>query len=134
MNRKEAILGLQEVLVRRRDALRESLTGCLDGLREPRTHSQNSDVVDEAMDSLRDDVDSLSAEAKSRELECIGVALERIRQGKHGVCEGCQTQIPMTRLNALPHTTLCVKCQREAEREDNQLALATTMLADHSAD
>jgi DnaK suppressor protein len=31
------------------------------------------------------------------------------------MCEGCQAKIPVARLNALPYSTLCVKCQREME-------------------
>ena len=43
-------------------------------------------------------------------------ALERMRQGQFGVCEGCSCTIPMARLNALPYATLCIDCQRENER------------------
>ena len=35
------------------------------------------------------------------------------------MCEGCQTKIPVARLNALPYSTLCVKCQREMESNAN---------------
>ncbi len=40
-----------------------------------------------------------------------------MRDGQYGICDGCGTSIPMARLNALPYATLCIKCQREAERE-----------------
>ena len=44
------------------------------------------------------------------------VALERVRQGTFGQCEGCQQQIPRTRLNAVPHARFCVECQRKSEQ------------------
>jgi DnaK suppressor protein len=47
----------------------------------------------------------------------IEIALERIREGHYGICEGCGCTIPIARLNALPYATLCIKCQRESERE-----------------
>lgn len=37
-------------------------------------------------------------------------ALGRIDAGTYGTCEGCGTAIPVARLDALPHTKLCVEC------------------------
>ena len=37
-------------------------------------------------------------------------ALERIREGAYGICEGCGKPIPVARLDAVPHTKLCVNC------------------------
>ena len=33
-----------------------------------------------------------------------------IKKGAYGVCEQCQTAIPIARLQVLPYTTLCVDC------------------------
>jgi DnaK suppressor protein len=49
-------------------------------------------------------------------LASIENALERMRVGHFGVCEGCAERIPMARLNALPYATLCIECQRESEK------------------
>ena len=37
-------------------------------------------------------------------------ALERIDDGSYGVCAHCGRSIPVARLEALPHTKLCVDC------------------------
>ncbi len=37
-------------------------------------------------------------------------AIERMDHGTYGTCEDCGTSIPIDRLRALPHTTLCVAC------------------------
>jgi DnaK suppressor protein len=115
-NRKEAILNQHQVLIKRRDALRKALAGDLSLLKELRAQS-SGDLVDAASDSVQDEISSQLAEVESRELARIENALERMRQGQYGVCEGCQCSIPIARLNALPYATLCIKCQREAERE-----------------
>jgi DnaK suppressor protein len=116
MNRKDAILNLRQVLIKRRDALRKALAGDLSLLKELK--AQNSgDVIDAALDSVQDEISSQLAEVESRELVRIEVALERMRNGQYGLCEACGTNIPMARLNALPYATCCIKCQREAERE-----------------
>jgi len=37
-------------------------------------------------------------------------ALERIEDGTYGICADCDSAIPVARLEALPHTKLCVTC------------------------
>jgi len=116
MNRKEAILNMRQVLIKRRDALRKVLAGDLSTLKELRAQS-SGDVVDAALDTVQDEISSQLAEVESRELARTENALERMRTGQYGICETCGTSIPMARLNALPYATLCIKCQREAERQ-----------------
>jgi len=116
MSRKEAILNIRQILVIRRDALRKALAGDLSLLKELNEQT-SGDMVDAALDSVQDEISSQLAEVESRELARIEYALERMREGQFGVCEGCGTGIPMARLNALPYATYCIKCQREAERQ-----------------
>jgi DnaK suppressor protein len=115
MARKESILNLRNVLVTRRDALRKALSGDLSLLKELRQQSAG-DVVDFALDSAQDEINSQLAEVESRELASIENALERMRDGSYGACEGCNSKIPMARLNALPYASYCIECQREMER------------------
>ena len=49
-------------------------------------------------------------------LQKIESSLERIDEGTYGKCEECGAKIPKGRLNAIPYTTLCVKC---ASRQEN---------------
>ena len=116
MNRKDAILNLRQVLIKRRDALRKALAGDLSLLKELKAQT-SGDVIDAALDSVQDEISSQLAEVESRELARIETALERIRTGQYGICDGCGCNIPMARLSALPYATACIKCQREAERE-----------------
>jgi DnaK suppressor protein len=115
MARKDAILNLRSVLIKRRDALRKALAGDLSLLKELREQS-SGDVVDAALDSAQDEISSQLAEVESRELAHIENALEQMREGRYGVCEGCDTNIPLARLQALPYATTCIQCQREAEK------------------
>jgi len=41
--------------------------------------------------------------------------LERLREGRYGVCQECEDEIPPERLQAMPWTVLCVDCQRQRE-------------------
>jgi DnaK suppressor protein len=116
MPRKDAIMGMREILIVRRDALRKALAGDLSTLKELREQS-TGDVIDQALDSAHNELNSQLAEVESRELAYIENALERMRTGNYGVCEGCANKIPFARLSALPYATLCIECQREAERD-----------------
>jgi DnaK suppressor protein len=115
MARKDAMMNLRQILVRRRDALRQALAGDLSMLKELR--QQNSgDVIDAALDTAQDEISSQLAEVESRELTHIETALERMRKGDYGLCETCGEGIPLARLQALPYATMCIQCQRESEK------------------
>ena len=116
-NRKEAILKMHQVLIKRRDALRKALAGDLSLLKELKAQN-GGDVVDAALDSVQDEISSQLAEVESRELAQIENALQRMREGHFGICEVCSGNIPMARLNALPYATSCIACQREAEQSN----------------
>jgi DnaK suppressor protein len=113
MARKDSILKMRDLLIKRRDALRKALAGDLSMLKS--LNSESGDVVDVALDAVQDEISSKLAEVESRELANIEVALERIRAGKYGVCEICNGKIPLARLNALPYATSCIECQRASE-------------------
>ena len=50
-------------------------------------------------------------------LRLIERALKRIADGSFGKCVGCGDQIQDQRLQALPWTQLCLRCQREREEK-----------------
>jgi len=114
MARKDAIIKMRSVLMTRRDALRKALAGDLSMLKELREQSVG-DVIDFALDSAQDEINSQLAEVESRELARIENAIRRMEEGNYGQCEGCGSKIPLARLRALPYATLCISCQRELE-------------------
>ena len=89
MARKDAMMNLRQILVRRRDALRQALAGDLSLLKELR--QQNSgDVIDAALDTAQDEISSQIAEVESRELSNIETALERMRHRDDVVGRGAR--------------------------------------------
>ena len=114
MARKDALLSLRAILVRRRDALRSALNGDLTLLKELRSESPG-DVIDAAVDTAQDEISSQLAEVEARELGSIENALERMSSGTYGSCEICNGKIPLARLQALPYATMCIQCQRQTE-------------------
>jgi len=51
-----------------------------------------------------------------QKLESIKRALRLQQKGGYGICERCSEAIDPERLEALPDTTLCLKCKQEIER------------------
>jgi len=113
MARRDALLRLHKTLLARRTALRKALAGELADLRNFK--SDSGDSADVAFDAGSEEIASQLAQLEARELSQIERAIARMKQGTYGLCEHCQTKIPVARLNALPYSTTCVDCQREME-------------------
>jgi DnaK suppressor protein len=99
----------------RATALRRALAGELEDLGNSKARDSIGDSADAAFDSGNEEIASQLAELEARELRQIERALARMRQGTYGQCEYCHSKIPVARLNALPYSTTCVRCQREME-------------------
>lgn len=53
---------------------------------------------------------ALSAQARAEVVE-IDVALDKIDEGRYGVCDKCGKTIPRARLDVIPWAALCVNCK-----------------------
>jgi len=84
-------------------------------------------------DELPDEMDLASTEylqsftfrLRGREktfLKKIQKALAKIEAGTFGICEACEGQITIKRLEARPEAPLCIKCKEEQEREEKDFA------------
>lgn len=80
-------------------------------------------------DDLPDEIDLASSEynqsmvfrLRDREkflLKKIEKALGRIEDGSFGICERCEEDISIKRLEARPVTTLCIRCKEEQEKKE----------------
>jgi DnaK suppressor protein len=117
MARQEALLRLHKNLLARRNELRKRLGVELEELGHTKHSSASGDPADAAFDASGEEMASALAELESKELAQIERALRRLKAGTYGKCEVCSIRIPVARLNALPFSTLCVKCQRDMEAD-----------------
>jgi DnaK suppressor protein len=116
MAREDALLRIHKQLVAQRDALRRWL---LEDLHAAQIHNEGvGDEGDAALDGTQTEINSQLAALESRELTQIELAIQQIRDGHYGVCEGCGERISLVRLKALPFTTTCIACQRREEGRD----------------
>ncbi len=57
------------------------------------------------------------ADSESELLSEIDAALDRVRNGTYGICEGTEKPIPKARLEAFPAARYCVEYQAELEKQ-----------------
>jgi len=62
-----------------------------------------------------------------RRLESVDYALRQAQEGAYGICERCGQPIDPARLEAVPETTLCIKCKAIVERQTRLAAPTTTL-------
>lgn len=74
-------------------------------------------LADLGTDNYEQDFTLGLIESEEEEMREIDEALERIAEGTFGICENCDTAIPVERIKALPHSRFCVKCQTQWEEE-----------------
>ena len=75
------------------------------------------DTGDQSIDSLAKESLFQQTSQRRRLVRIIEAALRRIAEGNYGICVACADNIPRKRLEALPWTDCCLRCQEIAERE-----------------
>jgi len=114
MPRQDALLRLYRQLITQRSDLQHQLS--LDISHAGDTGVAMGDVADLANGDVERELSTQLASLESRELEQIEAAILALKQGRYGTCEECQKPIPIARLQAVPHSTTCIDCQRSEER------------------
>ncbi len=113
MSRKQTLIQMRELLLERREALRQAVNGDDSLLRK--LEQQGGDVADFALETAYGEISSKLAEVESRELQSVEKAIKMMDEGTFGKCECCKRSIPLARLQALPYASACIDCQRAAE-------------------
>ena len=57
------------------------------------------------------------ASSEQEVLYQIDEALKRFEEGTYGTCQQCNKSITLSRLKAVPYTSLCISCQRAKEQK-----------------
>src|SRR5262245_26894024 len=89
----------------------QQTVGRRDGIEIERT----ADALDEVQFAAARELTTRSLERESKLLRDVRAALERVDDGTYGDCLWCEEEISQKRLNAVPWTPLCIKCQERAD-------------------
>jgi RNA polymerase-binding protein DksA len=74
-------------------------------------------MADMSADTFERELAMNIASSEQEVLYQIEDALKRIDEGTYGVCQQCSKAISMSRLKAVPYTSLCIVCQRAKEQK-----------------
>lgn len=118
---KTFLVQQKEKLEKARQALREELerfasedpklTGDWDTRFPRHDGGTGSSALEDATDEVEEYITRLPIEfSLEKRLRDVNIALEKIKEGKYGVCETCKKRIQIERLKTSPEARRCVKC------------------------
>lgn len=107
------------VLVMRKEALKD-IHDLQDSVRhDGATSAPGNDEaswLEHSIDASRQEEIRVLISRQVKILEHLDAALKRMDEGEYGLCLGCGRRIPSTRLEAVPHTQLCISCKESGIR------------------
>jgi DnaK suppressor protein len=78
---------------------------------------RSNDPMDQVQSRMDLDMAVLALNTDFRTQKAVETAISLLETGEYGVCQECGEPINPKRLEAIPWTTLCVRCQ---EKHDDQ--------------
>jgi DnaK suppressor protein len=73
------------------------------------------DFAEQATQNENDEVLDYLGNSARAEIALIKQAIIRIDSGRYGICEVCGESIRKERLDAVPYSTMCIRCATQAE-------------------
>src|SRR5438874_8517415 len=86
--------------------------------REDIAIEKTPDAIDEVQLAGERELAIRNLDRESNLLRQVRTALARIADGSYGTCLHCEEEISPKRLNAVPQTPYCIKCQEAADRHE----------------
>ncbi len=105
----------REILERKRAELTETLRR-----RDEIAIEKSADAIDEVQRAAEREMAILNLDRDSHLLRNIRAALARMDEGTYGICVRCEEPISPKRLEAVPWTPFCIKCQEAADRHERE--------------
>jgi len=81
-----------------------------------------SDTIDEVQLAGERELAIRNLDRESSLLRKVKAALARIADGSYGTCLHCEEEISPKRMNAVPWTAFCIRCQEAADRHEFETA------------
>ncbi len=81
---------------------------------------KSADALDEVQHAAERELAIRNLDRESNLLRLVKLALRRIDEGAYGTCLHCEEEINPKRLNAVPWTPYCIKCQEMADSQSEE--------------
>lgn len=105
----------KKLIAMRQDIIREAKAEVDHVLNEEDRYNGVSDDGDFADVASRDAMQASKIARHRSRLRVIEEALLKIDEGTYGICDDCEMEIPVGRLNVMPFAVRCVDCQEKHE-------------------
>jgi DnaK suppressor protein len=86
--------------------------------REDIAIQKTPDALDEVQLAGERELAIRNLDRDSNMLRNVRAALARIKDGSYGICLHCEEEIKPKRLEAVPWTLYCIRCQEAADRNE----------------
>src|ERR1051325_2580935 len=103
----------KKILETRRDELSKGLRN-----REDIAIEKTPDALDEVQLAGERELAIRNLDRESNLLRNVRLALARMADGSYGTCLHCDEEIKPKRLDAVPWTRYCIRCQEAADRHE----------------
>jgi DnaK suppressor protein len=95
--------------------------------REDIAIEKTPDALDEVQLAGERELAIRNLDRESNLLRHVKGALARMADGSYGICMHCEEEIKPKRLDAVPWTKYCIRCQEAADRNEFEIDSAETM-------
>jgi DnaK suppressor protein len=95
--------------------------------REDIAIEKTPDALDEVQLAGERELAIRNLDRESNLLRNVRGALARVAEGSYGTCMHCEEEIKPKRLDAVPWTKYCIRCQEAADRHEFESESAETM-------
>jgi DnaK suppressor protein len=95
--------------------------------REDIAIEKTPDAIDEVQLAGERELAIRNLDRESNLLRNVKGALVRVADGSYGICMHCEEDIKTKRLDAVPWTKYCIKCQEAADRHEFEAESGDTM-------
>ena len=106
----------KNILLKKKNKIIEKLSEAMIEIKEVETGIAQ-DLVDKADSSYTNEFLLSLSDAERNQILLIDEALKRIESCDYGICQMCDQKISKKRLDIVPWTSYCIKCQEKAEEE-----------------
>ena len=110
----EAKRQFKNLLSGMRDKLTAGLERCLNDSKEE-VNGGVPDISDESTRTYNRQVMLNLSEKERSQLGRVEDAIQKLADGRYGVCEECEERIPVKRLKIVPFAKFCVACKSKME-------------------
>ena len=85
------------------------------------------DALDEVQLAGERELAIRNLDRESNLLRSVRAALARVHDGSYGICLHCEEDIKPKRLDAVPETRYCIRCQEAADRHEFETEAGDTV-------